>query len=47
MSDQGANNGTPWCIVAVDDHGPEYVPAMAWAPKSLPVQYSRFGEATT
>jgi mannose-1-phosphate guanylyltransferase len=36
-----------WCIVVADDHGPEYVPMIAGAAKSLPVQYCGFGERTT
>ena len=47
MSDQGANNGTPWCIVVADDHGPEYLPSVSGAAKSHPVQYCGFGEPTT
>jgi hypothetical protein len=47
MSDRGANKGKPWCIVVADDHGPEYVPSVAGAAKSSPVQYYGFGEPTT
>jgi hypothetical protein len=47
MSDRGADKGKPWCIVVADDHGPEYVPWMAGAAKTSPVQYCGFGEPTT
>jgi hypothetical protein len=47
MSDRGAKKGKPWCIVVADDHGPEYVPSVAGAAKSSPVQYFGFGEPTT
>jgi hypothetical protein len=47
MSDRGATKGKPWCIVVADDHGPEYVPWMAGAAKTSPVQYCDFGEPTT
>jgi len=47
MPDRGANKGRPWCIVVADDHGPEYMPAVAGAAKSSPVQYCGFGEPTT
>lgn len=36
-----------WCIVVADDHGPEYVPTIAGASSSSPVQYCGFGEPTT
>jgi mannose-1-phosphate guanylyltransferase len=47
MSDRGATKGRPWCIVVADDHGSEYVPWMAGAAKTSPVQYCGFGEPTT
>jgi hypothetical protein len=47
MSDRSASKGKPWCIVVADDHGPEYVPWMAGAAKTSPVQYCGFGEPTT
>ena len=47
MSDGGATKRKPWCIVVADDHGPEYVPWMAGAAKTSPVQYCGFGEPTT
>ena len=47
MPDRCANKGKPWCIVVADDHGPEYVPSVAGAAKSSPVQYFGFGEPTT
>jgi hypothetical protein len=47
MSDRSAHKGRPWCIVVADDHGPEYVPSVAGAVKSSPVQYCGFGEPTT
>ena len=33
--------------MVADDHGPEYVPWMAGAAKTLPVQYCGLGEPTT
>jgi hypothetical protein len=47
VSDRSAGKGKPWCIVVADDHGPEYVPWMAGAAKTSPVQYCGFGEPTT
>jgi len=42
-----ANKNKSWCIVVADDHGPEYVPAIAGTAKTSPVQYCDFGEPTT
>src|SRR5580704_9878869 len=47
MSDGRANKAKPWCIVVADDHGPAYVPWVAGAAKTSPVQYCGFGEPTT
>jgi mannose-1-phosphate guanylyltransferase len=47
MSDGGLTEAKSWCIVVADDHGPEYVPWMAGAAKTSPVQYCGFGEPTT
>ena len=47
MSQRVANAGKAWCIVVADDHGPEYVPTIAGAARSSPVQYCGFGEPTT
>lgn len=46
-SDLEAQRRGRWCIVVADDHGPEYVPTIAGAAKSSPVQYCGFGEPTT
>ena len=47
MSERDANRRKSWCIVVADDHGPEYVPAMAGLAAPAPVQYCGFGEPTT
>jgi len=47
MSEQDSKNRKAWCIVVADDHGPEYVPLVAGAANSSPVQYCGFGEPTT
>jgi len=47
MLEQNANQRKSWCIVVADDHGPEYVPAIAGAARTAPVQYCGFGEPTT
>src|SRR5271156_6714360 len=47
MADLDANKSKAWCIVVADDHGPEYVPSIAGAGKTSPVQYCGFGEPTT
>jgi mannose-1-phosphate guanylyltransferase len=47
MLEQNVHRRKSWCIVVADDHGPEYVPAMAGAARTAPVQYCGFGEPTT
>jgi mannose-1-phosphate guanylyltransferase len=47
LSDLEQENRRAWCIIVADDHGPEYVPCIAGAAKTLPVQYCGFGEPTT
>jgi hypothetical protein len=47
MPNPDAKKRGPWCIVVADDHGPEYVPSIAGAAISSPVQYCSFGEPTT
>jgi hypothetical protein len=47
MSERDATRRKSWCIVIADDHGPEYVPAMAGTAAPAPVQYCGFGEPTT
>jgi len=47
MTDRDANRRRSWCIVIADDHGPEYVPAVAGTAAPAPVQYCGFGEPTT
>jgi mannose-1-phosphate guanylyltransferase len=47
MSHPDTKESRHWCIVVADDHGPEYVPAIADVAKTSPVQYCGFGEPTT
>jgi hypothetical protein len=47
MRDPGLSTRKSWCIVVADDHGPEYVPAIAGLATPAPVQYCGFGEPTT
>ena len=47
MSDLEIRDRKHWCIVIADDHGPEYVPTIAGAARSSPVQFCGFGEPTT
>jgi len=47
LSDLNQERRNAWCIVVADDHGPEYVPSLGGAAKTVPVQYCAFGEPTT